>query len=96
MPIGDQNQPFEAPLVQQQGQRVGPLVVQSHRCNTFTSTSISSRAGSLVRSQETEQQRQDEELVEPPTTSGRANRELCQTLRDAKEFIGAPRTNKGA
>ena len=33
-------------------------------------------------------------MIEPPTTSGRNNREVQQTLRDAKEFVRAPRTNK--
>ena len=34
------------------------------------------------------------EQVNPPTTSGRTSRELQQTLRDAEEFIGAPRYEK--
>eukprot|EP00253_Pinus_taeda_P010027 PITA_10027 len=55
----------------------------------------SSRAGNPVRTQETKQQWQDEEeLVEPPTTSGRASREVLQTLRDAEEFVRAPRMSK--
>ena len=41
-----------------------------------------------------EQQRQDEERAEPPTTSGRASREVHQTLRDAKEFVGTHRMSK--
>ena len=42
-----------------------------------------------------EQQRQDEEeLTEPPMTSGRANKEVHQTLRDEEDFIGTPKTTK--
>ena len=41
-----------------------------------------------------EQQDQEEELVEPPTTNGRTSREVQQTLRDAEEFVGAPRIEK--
>lgn len=33
-------------------------------------------------------------MVEPPTTSGRTNKEVRQTPRDAEEFVGAPRTEK--
>lgn len=33
-------------------------------------------------------------MIEPPTTSGRTNREVRQTLRDVEEFVGAPRTEK--
>lgn len=33
-------------------------------------------------------------MVDPPTTSGRTRREVLQTLKDAKEFIGYPKTNK--
>ena len=33
-------------------------------------------------------------MVEPPTTSGRTSREVQQTLRDAEEFVGAPRVEK--
>jgi len=32
--------------------------------------------------------------MEPPTTSGRTSREVRQTLRDAEEFVGAPRAEK--
>eukprot|EP00253_Pinus_taeda_P027760 PITA_27760 len=42
----------------------------------------------------TNQQRQDEELVYPPTISHRTNKEVRQTLRDAENFIGDPRTNR--
>jgi len=41
-----------------------------------------------------EQQRQEEELLDPPTTSGQTSKEVRQTLRDAEEFIGAPKMNK--
>ena len=41
-----------------------------------------------------EQQEQEEELGEPPTTNGRTSREVRQTLRDAEEFLGAPRIDK--
>ena len=37
---------------------------------------------------------QEGEQVDPPTTSGRTSRELQQTLRDAEEFVGAPRNEK--
>ena len=33
-------------------------------------------------------------MIEPPTTSGRTSREVHQTLRDAEEFVRAPRTDK--
>eukprot|EP00253_Pinus_taeda_P032294 PITA_32294 len=36
----------------------------------------------------------EEELVEPATTSGRTNREVRQTLRDAEEFVGDSRDEK--
>lgn len=32
--------------------------------------------------------------MEPPTTSGRTSREVRQTLRDAEEFVRAPRADK--
>ena len=32
--------------------------------------------------------------MEPPNTSGRASREVRQTLRDTEEFVGAPRIYK--
>ena len=32
--------------------------------------------------------------MDPPTTSGRTSRELRQILRDAEEFVGAPRNEK--
>eukprot|EP00253_Pinus_taeda_P016356 PITA_16356 len=51
-------------------------------------------ARDLVSTQQTEQQRQDEELVDPPTTSGHTSREVRQTLRDVEKSIGAPRTKK--
>eukprot|EP00253_Pinus_taeda_P004454 PITA_04454 len=35
-----------------------------------------------------------EEHIEPPTTNGRTSREVCQTLKDAEEFVEAPRTDK--
>eukprot|EP00253_Pinus_taeda_P028945 PITA_28945 len=35
-----------------------------------------------------------QEHIEPPTTSGRTGREVCQTLKDAEEFIRAPRADK--
>jgi len=41
-----------------------------------------------------ERQDEEEELIEPHTTSGRTSREVRQTLRDAKEFGGAPRIEK--
>jgi len=41
-----------------------------------------------------EQQKQEGDLIEPPTNSGRTSREVQQTVRDAEEFVGAPRTNK--
>eukprot|EP00253_Pinus_taeda_P004790 PITA_04790 len=41
-----------------------------------------------------EQQDQKEELIEPPSTTGRTSREVRKTLRDTKEFVGAPRTEK--
>ena len=37
---------------------------------------------------------QEGEQVNPPTTSGRTSRELQQILRDAEEFVGAPRNEK--
>ena len=39
-------------------------------------------------------QQQEEEQLEPRTTSGRTSREVRQTLRDVEEFIGAPRAEK--
>ena len=33
-------------------------------------------------------------MIEPPTTSGRTSREVCQTLKGAEEFVRAPRTDK--
>eukprot|EP00253_Pinus_taeda_P014500 PITA_14500 len=38
--------------------------------------------------------REEEELTEPPAGRGRTSRELHQILRDAEDFIGAPRNNK--
>eukprot|EP00253_Pinus_taeda_P031780 PITA_31780 len=67
---------------------------QSQGSSTVTSTSISSGVGDPRSSQQTKQQEQEEELIKPPTTSGRASREVRQTLRDGEEFVGAPRTNK--
>eukprot|EP00253_Pinus_taeda_P008819 PITA_08819 len=60
----------------------------------MTSTSISSEGGNVDSSQQMEQQDQEEELVELPTTSGRTSREVRQTLRDTEEIVGAPRTKK--
>jgi len=37
---------------------------------------------------------EEEELTEAPAGRGRTNRELRQILRDAEDFIGAPRNNK--
>jgi len=37
---------------------------------------------------------QEEELTEAPATKGRMSREFRQILRDAEDFIGAPRNNK--
>eukprot|EP00253_Pinus_taeda_P032091 PITA_32091 len=37
---------------------------------------------------------QEEEQIDLPTTSGRTSRELRQILRDAKNFVGAPRNEK--
>ena len=36
----------------------------------------------------------EEELIEAPAGRGRTSRELRQILRDAEDFIGAPRNNK--
>lgn len=68
---------------------------QSQGSSNLKNTSISSGVGNLGSSQQTKQQRLDEEeLVEPPTTSDRASKEVHQTLRDVEEFVGTPRTNK--
>eukprot|EP00253_Pinus_taeda_P025529 PITA_25529 len=37
---------------------------------------------------------QEEEQIHLPSTSGRTSRELRQILRDAKDFVGAPRNEK--
>ena len=37
---------------------------------------------------------QEGEQVDPPTTSDRTSRELWQILRDAEEFVGAPKNEK--
>ena len=40
------------------------------------------------------EEEQAREQVRPPTTNGRLSRELQQILRDAEEFVGAPRDGK--
>jgi len=47
MLAGDLNQSTEAPLVQEQGQPVGPTRGQSQGSSTVTSTTISSSAGDI-------------------------------------------------
>jgi len=41
-----------------------------------------------------EESQDEEELTEAPARRGRTSRELRQILRDAEDFIGAPRNNK--
>eukprot|EP00253_Pinus_taeda_P030541 PITA_30541 len=41
-----------------------------------------------------QEESQEEELADAPTTRGRTSRELRQILQDAEDFIGAPRNNK--
>ena len=60
----------------------------------MASTSVSSRVGDPGSSQQMEQQEQEEDLIELPTTSGRTSREIRQTLRDTEEFVIVPRTDK--
>ena len=89
MPPGEKFE--DVPLVQQQrGEE--PAGRQTSGSSTVTSTSISSGEKNPNSSHQMGQQ--EEELVEPPTTSGRTSREVRQTLRDTEEFIGAPRTEK--
>eukprot|EP00253_Pinus_taeda_P032313 PITA_32313 len=78
----------DAPLVQQQGSDL--VGRQTSGSSIVTSTSISSREEELGVAQQV----QEEEQMEPPTTSGRTSHEIRQTLRDAEEFIGAPRAEK--
>ena len=47
-----------------------------------------------MSSQQMKQKRQDENLYEPPITSGQTSKEVCQILRDVEEFMGAPRMGK--
>jgi len=56
-----------------------------------TSTNISLEGGNGDASQQTKQQSEEEEIVEPPTHSGRTSREVRQPLRDAEYFVGASR-----
>ena len=63
----------DEPLVQRQlGE--DPADGQPSGSSTVTSTSISSREENLDSSQQMGQQ--DEEMIEPPTTNGRINREV--------------------
>jgi len=74
--IAAEDQSGDVPLVQeQQGQQGGQAGGQTHRSSTMTSTSISLEGGSADSSQQMERHDQ-EELVEPPTTSGRTSREV--------------------
>eukprot|EP00253_Pinus_taeda_P004305 PITA_04305 len=45
------------------------------------------------KASEEEESQEEEELIDVPTTSGRTSREIRQILRDAKDFIGAPKNN---
>lgn len=57
---------------------------------TSTSTLTSIGIGAEESSQNKEQEH-DEELEAPPTSIGRRNHEVLQTLKDVHEFVGAPR-----
>ena len=59
----------------------------------MTSTSISSGVGDPGSSQQMEHQKQEEDLIEPPTTSGSISREVRHTLREVEEFVEATRTD---
>lgn len=88
MPTKDQS--ADVPLAQQE--QGGQVSKQTPGSSTVTSNSISSGVGDAGSFQQMEPW--EEELIEPPTTSGRTSREVRQTLRDTKEFVGAPITDK--
>jgi len=79
---------------EKQGQQEGQAREHTPGSSTITSTSISSEGGNADSSQQMKRQDREEELVEPPTTSGRTSREVRQTPRDIEDFVGAPRTEK--
>ena len=67
-----------------------PLVQSLQPAERSTSASPRHKNLEVLR----EEDSQEEEHVYPPTTSGRTSRELQQILRDAEEFVGAPRNEK--
>ena len=67
-----------------------PLVHPLHPAET--NTSISPKGKTPEVSQQVESQ--EEEQINIPATSGRTSRELRQILRDAEDFVGAPRNEK--
>lgn len=56
-----------------------------------TSLRTTSGVEGITSSQQMEQQGQDEDNEAPTTISGRRIREVLQKLKDAQEFMGAPR-----
>eukprot|EP00253_Pinus_taeda_P001913 PITA_01913 len=65
-----------------------PLVKPLQPAKTSTRNSPEDKASEQLESQE------EEELIDVPTPSGRTSRELRQILRDAEDFIGAPKNSK--
>jgi len=93
MPAEDQS--GDVLLVQEkQGQQDGQAGEHTPGSSTITSTSISSEGGNADASQQMKRQDREEELVEPPTTSGRTSREVQQTPRDVEDFVRALITEK--
>jgi len=92
MPAEDQS--GDVLLVQEKQGQQGQVGKHTPGSSTITSTSISSEGGNADASQQMKRQDREEELVEPPTTSGRTSREVQQTPRDVEDFVRALITEK--